>query len=133
MEPGARFTLPAAPRGTTRSLYFYRGTGLQVGGRRIPDSHHVALHAHADVALQAGPDVAEVLMLQGKPIGEPVARRGPFVMNTDAEIRTAYADYQRTGFGGWPWPDAEPVHLRTEGRFALRPDGEIDRPADAPG
>lgn len=133
MEPGAQFTIPAAPAGTTRSLYFYRGTGLHVGGRRIPDSHHAALRGDSDVTLAAGPDVAEVLMLQGKSIGEPVARRGPFVMNTDAEIRAAYADYQRTGFGGWPWTGSEPVHPRSERRFALRPGGETERPPDVPG
>jgi len=128
MEPGARFTLPAAPRGTNRSIYFYRGTGLSVGGRRIPDSHRVTLRADADIALTAGPDVAEVLMLQGKPIDEPVARHGPFVMNTDAEIRQAYADYQRTQFGGWPWTSDDPVHVREQDRFARRPNGEIETP-----
>jgi redox-sensitive bicupin YhaK (pirin superfamily) len=128
MEPGARFTLPAAPRGTNRSIYFHRGTGLEVGGRRIPDYHHVALRPDTDVALSAGPDVAEILMLQGKPIGEPIARHGPFVMNTDAEIRQAYADYQRTQFGGWPWTRDDPVHPRPQDRFARRPDGEIETP-----
>jgi hypothetical protein len=128
MEPGARFTLPAAPRGTNRSIYFYRGTGLTVGGRTIPDYHHVALRADTDIALTAGPDVAEILMLDGKPIGEPIARHGPFVMNTDAEIRQAYADYQRTQFGGWPWRSDDPVHVRDQDRFARRPNGEIETP-----
>jgi redox-sensitive bicupin YhaK (pirin superfamily) len=128
MEPGATFTLPAAPRGAERSLYFFAGTGLHAGGRRIPDDHHVVAHAESDLALAAGPDVNEILVLQGKPIGEPIARHGPFVMNTEAEIRQAYADYQRTQFGGWPWPSPEPVHLRDRGRFARRPNGEIEEP-----
>lgn len=128
MEPGATFDLPAAPDGVSRGLYFFLGSGLRVGGRRIPDYHLVRLRSGQDVTLQAGPTEVELLMLQGKPIGEPVARRGPIVMNSEAELRQAFRDYRRTGFGGWPWQGPEPVHERIQGRFALRPDGEIETP-----
>ena len=49
-------------------------------------------------------------MLQGRPIGQPVAQYGPFVMNEEDEIAEAFADYRRTGFGGWPWASDDPVH-----------------------
>ena len=55
---------------------------------------------------------------QGRPIAEPVAQHGPFVMNTQAEIQQAFADYRRTEFGGWPWPDNAVVFPREKGRFA---------------
>ena len=54
---------------------------------------------------------------------------GPFVMNTRAEIQQAFADYQRTQFGGWPWPSDDPVHARDEGRFARHADGKVERQA----
>jgi len=128
MEPGAEFTLPAASAGLNRSLYFFLGTSLRVAGRNVESYHSVALKSDEPVLLQAGPDAVEILMLQGRPIGEPVVQYGPFVMNTRTEIQEAFADYQRTQFGGWPWPGNGPVHARDEGRFARLIDGKLDRP-----
>jgi hypothetical protein len=48
-------------------------------------------------------------------------------MNTRAEIQQAFADYQRTKFGGWPWASDDPVHPREEGRFAKHADGKVER------
>jgi redox-sensitive bicupin YhaK (pirin superfamily) len=127
LAPGARWSLPSAP-GTNRSLYFFRGSGLRVDGHLIPVSHRVELRPELAAALAGGPEETEVLLLQGRPIGEPVVNYGPFVMNTREEIRQAIADYQRTQFGGWPWPSDDPVHPRQEGRFARHADGRIERP-----
>ena len=129
MSPQAQLTLPRAARGTNRSLYFFRGTGLRVGGQTIASSHVVELRGDVAVHLENGPEETELLLLQGRPIGEPVVQHGPFVMNSREEIAQAFADYQRTRFGGWPWPNEEPVHAREEGRFARRADGQIERPA----
>ena len=85
-----------------------------------------AAHATSRCTITAGPDGAEALVLQGRPIGEPVAQYGPFVMNDDAGIEQAFADYRETGFGGWPWPTDDPVHGRDAGRFARHADGRVE-------
>lgn len=128
MAPGARFTLPPAAPGTDRRLYYFRGAGLAAGGRSIPSGHLVDLRGDAAVTLQNGEGEAELLLLQGRPIGEPIARYGPFVMSTQSEIQQAYADYRSTRFGGWPWPSDEPVHGPAEERFARHADGRVERP-----
>jgi quercetin 2,3-dioxygenase len=131
MAPGAAWTLPAAASETTRrQLYFFKGTAVSVASQVISSHAAIELQSGSDVALvNSGDDVAEFLLLQGKPITEPVAQYGPFVMNTREEIAQAMQDYQRTQFGGWPWPDEAPVHGRDPARFARRPDGQEERPA----
>jgi len=87
------------------------------------------LQGDAVVEVLNGHQEAEFLLLQGKPIAEPQARYGPFVMNTQAEIRQAIADYQRTRFGGWPWSDPAPTHGHDPARLATHPDGRKELPA----
>ena len=95
---------------------------------RIPVDTGVVVDAHAPIRLSST-DGVEVLVLQGRPIAEPVARYGPFVMNTRAQIEQAFDDYRRTQFGGWPWPSEDPVHERERGRFARHADGRVEEVA----
>jgi redox-sensitive bicupin YhaK (pirin superfamily) len=132
MDSGARWTLPAATgKDTRRMLYFFNGTSLQVAGHAVQASSALELRADQALELVNGSKPAELLMLQGRPINEPVAQYGPFVMNTQAEIQQAFADYQRTAFGGWPWPSSDPVHPREQGRFAKHADGRLETRQDA--
>ncbi len=128
MEPGATFALPAVRAGTERSLYVHRGAGIAVDETPVANMRRVELDGNGPVVLRALDAPAEILLLQARPIGEPVARRGPFVMNTQDEIAQAYSDYRANGFGGWPWQGDAPVHDRSRGRFALRPDGTLEEP-----
>jgi hypothetical protein len=128
MAPRARWSLPAARAGSNRTLYFFGGSELQVGGNTVKPASGIDLQADREVLLENGAREAELLLLQGRPIGEPVAQYGPFVMNTPEEIQQAFTDYRRTQFGGWPWHDPGPVHSRAESRFARHADGRVERP-----
>ena len=129
MEAGATWTLPAASvGGTRRTLYFFKGEAATIGGQNLQGRSAVTLRADADLALAAGATVCEFLLLQGRPIGEPVAQYGPFVMNTQQEIAQAMQDYRRTQFGGWQFDDAAPVHGSEPRRFARYPDGREEAP-----
>lgn len=123
MEPFAVYTLPKASAGINRTVYFYEGNSIQMGGTTVPKYHAAEVNANTNLVIQNNGHESKILVLQGKPIGEPVIQYGPFVMNTKEEIHQAFEDYHKTGFGGWPWPKTAQVHDRNEGRFALHADG----------
>lgn len=133
MAPGARWTLPAANgEGTRRQLYFFKGASVVIGGQRVTSHSAIELRAGAGVELVNGDQESEFLVLQGRPIGEPVVQYGPFVMNTQAEIAQTMQDYRATQFGGWPWDDDAPVHGSDPARFARHPGGREERPVELP-
>jgi redox-sensitive bicupin YhaK (pirin superfamily) len=127
LEPDAAWTIPPArDAGVGRRLYFFLGTKVDVAGRIIaqPSAIDVASDKPVRVAALDGP--VEILVLQGRPIAEPVAQYGPFVMNSRAELEQAFNDYRRTQFGGWPFRENEPVQPRERGRFARHADGRVE-------
>lgn len=142
MDAGARFRLPATSPGVVRTLYVYRGSSLSVGGNstmeagvadavRVDVSHGVELPADTlDLVAADGDSGAgtSAMLLQGRPIGEPVAQYGPFVMNDRSGLEQAFRDYQHNQFGGWPWTRDDPTHERSAARFAIHPDGRREEP-----
>jgi redox-sensitive bicupin YhaK (pirin superfamily) len=123
MEAGAEWVLPQASPGINRYLYCYIGKTLKIGERAIPAYCSVQVRPEHDLRLRSGDSEARILVLQGRPINEPVIQYGPFVMNTKAEINQAFEDYHKTRFGGWPWPKPDQVHDGKLGRFAIHADG----------
>ena len=104
LRPGGTLGLPVAA-GWNAFAYVFEGK-VRVGrdGRVAPAGTMVILKDDgAEVALAADGDaVAQVLVLAGRPIGEPVARYGPFVMTTEQELREAFDDYQAGRMGRIP-------------------------------
>ncbi|EAR07376.1 pirin family protein [Reinekea blandensis] len=123
---GGEFHLPAASGGLNRALYLFSGSSVSIEESELSINHGVRLQSDAVVRLQAGNEPVELLLLQGKPIAEPVVQYGPFVMNSEAEIHQAFADYRRDQFGGWPWGSGDPVHSEAKGRFARHIDGRLE-------
>jgi redox-sensitive bicupin YhaK (pirin superfamily) len=119
LGPDSVWELPAGLAGIGRVLYHFDGDGMSIDGEAIDVDTAAVLDSERSVVLKALSS-AECLILQGRPIGEPVAQHGPFVMNTAEEIEQAFQDYQRTGFGGWPWPAEDPVHGPEKKRFEAK-------------
>lgn len=127
MEPGAEWTIPPASDKVRRTIYFFRGGTLTLEGNNIESPVSAEVRCNEPAMIINGAMESELLVLQARPIAEPVVQHGPFVMNTDAEIRQAFSDYRSTQFGGWPWPRHDNVHLRHAGRFALHADGRLEK------
>ena len=111
-----------------RTLYFYEGVSIIIGNDKIKPNHSASLIPDKDAVITNGPEDGSFLFLQGKPINEKVVHYGPFVMNTEGEIQQAMLDYQKTRFGGWPWPSSDPTHGGKEtGRFARYANGRLEK------
>lgn len=125
---GARMSLPAVSATLNRAVYSY-GTGrVELNGHALDGEHYAIVSGNDEIIIEAFSDDVRFLVLEGEPIGEPVAARGPFVMNRREELSQAVEDYRRTSFGGWPWDVDDPVHPRTSGRFAVYRDGHREEP-----
>jgi quercetin 2,3-dioxygenase len=124
---------PAAHADTMRTIYVFRGGSVRIGGTEVAGGHAAVVRSDVPITLLDTGDGTEVLVLQGRPIAEPIMQYGPFVMNTKAEIQQAYADYAETGFGGWPWPENDPNHGAELRRFARHADGRTEELAATAG
>ncbi|MFJ3200193.1 pirin family protein [Streptomyces sp. NPDC086989] len=98
IAPGASAELPA-PAGRNAAVYVLSGSG-RVAARELADGELAVLADDGGaVRVEGGPIGADLLFLTGEPIGEPVFRAGPFVMNTAEEIDQAFDDYAADRLG----------------------------------
>merc|ERR1711935_551335 len=93
VKPGGKMVLPRAKKGEqgiNRTLYLLDGLdGVKIDGKIVKEKVCMTLDATKDISLalsHEAQDASEFLLLQGKPIDEPVVQHGPFVMNTKNEI-----------------------------------------------
>jgi hypothetical protein len=101
LEPGASLTQPAPPE-YNAFAYVVDGQGIFGSNRRAAGEHEMVSFANDGdaVRLEAAADSrSRTLLIGGVPLKEPVARYGPFVMNTRQEILQAFADYQSGKLG----------------------------------
>lgn len=125
MDPDTEFQVPEAAPGSKRNLFLFEGGDLRVASQILSKGYGASLSSGA-VTIRNGSKASRLLWLQGKPIGEPVAKYGPFVMNRPEEINKAMEEYRLTQFGGWPWRHPDHAHPREKGRFAHYPDGHLE-------
>jgi redox-sensitive bicupin YhaK (pirin superfamily) len=99
LEPGADVTL-ALDANARALVYVFEGSA-RVGneGSEVKDGQLAVLGAGDSVRLRGGAEKGRLLLLAGVPLGEPVARYGPFVMNTERELMQAFQDYQSGRMG----------------------------------
>ncbi len=94
LDAGVGFA-QALPPGHNAFAYVYRGE-VTIAGRHVPSGRMAILanDPEADGAVFETPEGARLLLVAGRPLGEPIAQYGPFVMNTEEEIRQAVSDYR---------------------------------------
>jgi len=101
LPAGAQFE-QALPAGHNAFVYVYRGS-VGISGQTVPTQRMAILanDARADgVVIEAAADApARVLLIAGRPLGEPIAQYGPFVMNTQQEIYQALSDFREGRLG----------------------------------
>jgi len=130
MEPNAELDLGQVESSVNRTLYYYEGSGVEMNDAVVSSMHSIRIDSDQNLHVRNGDTRSYFLYLQGKPIAEPVAQYGPFVMNTQEEISNAFREYQKTQFGGWPWPKHDHVHDTERGRFAIHANGKEEIPGE---
>ena len=96
LEASGRFQT-TLPKDHTAFLYAYEGTG-SVGGTALEPKTLAVLSAGESIAVNAGPSGFRFLCIAARPLNEPIARYGPFVMNTREEIHQAFDDFRSGKF-----------------------------------
>jgi redox-sensitive bicupin YhaK (pirin superfamily) len=100
LDAGVDFTLPL-PQGHSAFVYVYEG-GVSIGVSReaavIGAQELAVLGDGGEVRIQGRAPRSRAILVAGRPLREPVARYGPFVMNTREEIMQAFTDYQSGKF-----------------------------------
>ncbi|SEW23705.1 pirin family protein [Luteibacter sp. 329MFSha] len=96
LEPGARFELDV-PEDHSAFAYVFEGQAVRIGGEAVARSELAVLSRGPKVEFVADGH-SRVLFVAGRPLKEPVARYGPFVMNTPAQIHEAIADFRAGKF-----------------------------------
>jgi hypothetical protein len=84
----------AVTRGHNAFAYAYEGSAT-VSGQTLPHQHAGILGDGEYADIEAGPEDLRLIVVAGKPLGEPVVQYGPFVMNTREEIEQALDDYRQ--------------------------------------
>ena len=105
LPPAARFTHPV-PSGHTAFAYVFAGAGRfgDDGSDPVADETLVLFGDGDQVAAATAEQPMRFLLVSGKPLGEPVAWRGPIVMNTAEELETAFAEVRSGTFIKHPTP-----------------------------
>ncbi len=91
LDLSARFTMPI-DNGWNAFIYIYEGSVRL--DREINQGHLIVLDQEGELDLTAGKEGAKFIVVAGEPLNEPVARGGPFVMNSKGEVLKAFEDYQ---------------------------------------
>jgi len=128
LDEQARWELPEVLKGVNRSLYIYEGKSVEVAGEQLKLNQVCHINQSESLKIKNGESSAKLLLLQGRPIGEPVVQYGPFVMNSRQEIVDTFEEYRQTQFGGWPWKSPDQIHGFLSGRFARHANGVEEKP-----
>ena len=86
------------PRNLNAMIYTIKGA-VSIDGKQVPEYNLAALANDADEIEASASEPAEFLLVAAEPIHEPVARYGPFVMNTQAELQQAFEDFRSGRMG----------------------------------
>lgn len=108
LEPGKRLSYLQVPNGWNGLIYPYEGNEIYVNLHKVLDNQAVQIIGngdHLDIVNQSSL-TAKFIVIFGKPLNEPVAKHGPFVMSTNEELEEAFEDYheEKNGFenaGNW--------------------------------
>ncbi len=130
LDAGSKLDLEPVDDSVIRNVYQTEGKGSKMDGVEITEGTRLKIKTGFGFTIEAGKEPAVFWILEGKPIGQEMARFGPVILDNIDTVRAAMDDIRKNEFLEWKWGVMDVTNPIDMGRELHRADGSVERPGE---